>query len=244
MDSAETGSISDADGQFLLKKAVLLAKLLGYVYFLPYREKPGDNIRPNNTPTLDSETLYSKHVELRKHQIPPIELSFFLCNAVHRSRLTFTLPWIMELLSAADYVSLQLPSYKEILLRICSAYKSLCSVTSTEQNIPSKLCLANKNFLRFWCGNFFSLEVFPDSVLYCDNTEQNLLEGLANFEKYSSQTPSTHNDVEIHIDDKAGFGEQLSRFYFSVNFNQMKFILHSGLQQQQQFQTNLSSIGD
>ncbi|XP_021966993.1 codanin-1 [Folsomia candida] len=234
--SAEAEAISEHEEEYLLRKSVLLAKLLGWIAFLPYREAHNNSnstvavSQPNNSSLLDRETLSSKHVELRRHQKPSLDLYSILCNAVKKSRLTFTLPWIIEFLSSADYISLQLPAYKKVILLICSAYRNLFSVN---ENL-SQLCLENKNFLRFWCGNLFSLDVFPIAFLH-DN-EDDLTDQILNSHQPDKLSMTHLNEGAgciIPIDAKTFLGEHLSKFYFTVKFNHMKFTLHSGLQHPQ-----------
>jgi len=214
--------------ELLLRKCILLAKLLGYLVFLPYKDEGPNNKVNHLCLAIDKEALVSKQIELRSYQRPPIDLKSKLVTAYQQKRLVFTLPWIIEFMSEADPVSLLLPVFKETINLIYFIYRSHLTL-STSQGCISAM---NRNFLRFWCGSLFTLEKFPDDLLYTKDDE-GILNILLKSVSQRSGSQQAKDDQETTLDLCDALGGKFVRLHFASQFNKMACILHAGLQQQE-----------
>jgi codanin-1 len=202
----------------LFRKTILTSQLLGYVTFLPYTNDGSWN-KQGAAATVEKEALLSAQIRLRSHQIPPLNLESQLSIAIARRRLTFTLPWVLEFLLAADSTSLQLPAYKRVTKLLVSIYRSYLKLYNKKKSIS----VDNLNFLRFWCGRFFSSEKVVKDILF--QVEIPKLAGASERISFQEEEPLDHCDK---------IGKTLIELYFASKFTEMKSILHAGLEQQQQ----------
>jgi len=196
----------------------LFSQLLGYVTFLPY--SAGVSSQSRNHTTVEKEALLFSQAQLRSHQHPPLDLESKLKTAISQRRLTFTIPWVIEFLLAADPVSLQLPSYKRVITLILTIYRSYLTTSAKNKFIS----LRNRNFLRFWCGKLLSSSQFVKTVDLGKPTKLFMRDSGSAFD-------------EEFLDSCANIGEMLVEVYFAAEFQEMKSILHEGLEQQLEHQS-------
>jgi len=171
---AELGDCVAPEAVKLIRKLHLLAEILGFLYYLPYR----DDEYKKPIGSINVEVYLQSQIRLRKHQSFPLDLTAILVKSCTQNRLVFTLPWIIEFLTRADQVTFHLPAYKPILSFISCIYRELLPSTSTgagasvndeplpQVEAPVVLSPDNKTLLRFMCGKLFGLPNFPDSYLF------------------------------------------------------------------------------
>ena len=203
-----------------MKKSRLLAQMLGYLFFLPYRT---DETQLNRKPIapINVEVYLQSQISLRSYQGFPIDLTSTLVTSLTQKRLVFTLPWILEFLSQADQVTFHLPKFKSVLSLISCIYREFLVLTPTGPEVP-QLCLENKTFLRFFCGKLFGLSTFPDSFLFRSEIMK-----LQDFLP-QSQLPirgSSSTEENIFLDMQSFIGSTLIPIWFSSEMKQMMRVL-------------------
>ena len=130
----------------LMQKSILLGKMLGYLYYLPYVQNLNSKI---NATTLEQQAA------LRSYQSPPLDIYSLLIKAFKQNRLVSTLPWVVELFSQADPVVQHLPKYKPTIQLISFLYhKCLCETADRRRNVKfHAIDLENVQLLRLYIEN-------------------------------------------------------------------------------------------
>ncbi|XP_054259252.1 protein disks lost [Macrosteles quadrilineatus] len=130
--------------QAWVRSSCLIAKILGFVTFLPYK---------SNTP-LAPDVLQAQ-IMVREQVVPPVNLLPLLHKALTTNRLVVTVPWVVAYLGMMDPVVPYLASYRPLLQLLVSVYKVL--------PLPYLSSMSNF-FLRCLLGWLFDTSSFPQHV--------------------------------------------------------------------------------
>ncbi|GFU31965.1 codanin-1 [Nephila pilipes] len=97
---------------FLLHALRLLGKFLGFLLFIPY--STGQKIPIQ---------IVNCHLEVRKYEVPPLDLPHLLKTALKDNHIILTVPWIVEYLSMMDPLAIHLDYVQESLRILIGIYK-------------------------------------------------------------------------------------------------------------------------
>ncbi|XP_045469261.1 codanin-1 [Harmonia axyridis] len=140
-----------------LKSLKTLAKFLGYIESIPYKNE--------NTHTPE---LMNFQVKIRNQVSPSMSIHKLLEDASSQGYLTLLIPWLCEYLSMLDIVTLRTKYYNEVIETMIKLYRS---IIQTNSFLPS----FNSLLIKFSLGWFFELNNFPHNLFFENLIDQNIL---------------------------------------------------------------------
>ena len=162
----------------------LLGKFLGFIDSLPYR---------CHSEALSGVVLNSQ-VKLREQMLPKnLDLIRFLSESLRAKRLIITLPWIIELCSAMDPVSLRTKQFLRVLESIVDIYK----VVLPAKDALYKVDPHNAFLLKLLCGLLFENPLVPRELFFNDRDR-----ALVRLEEMISSSAEGGGIGSVGIDDK------------------------------------------
>ena len=133
----------------------LLGKFLGFIDSLPFR---------CHSEALSGVVLDSQ-VKLREQMLPKnLDLIRFLSEGLRAKRLIITLPWIIELCSAMDSISLRTKQFLRVIESIVDIYKVVLPTKSGLYKVDPH----NAFLLKLLCGRLFENPLVPRELFFND----------------------------------------------------------------------------
>ena len=139
----------------------ILGKFLGFIDSLPFR---------HHSDTLSGVVLDSQ-IRLREQRLPAnMDLIKFLSEGLRYRRLIITLPWIVELCSALDPITLRTKQFQRVLEAIVDIYKAVLPAKDAMHEVDP----CNAFLLKLSCGWFFDNPVVPRELFFNDRDRARL----------------------------------------------------------------------
>ncbi|KAE8587225.1 hypothetical protein XENTR_v10021900 [Xenopus tropicalis] len=140
----------------------LLAKFLGFIYFLPYR----------TTETLTSE-LQESALALRNQTLPMLDVLQLLRRSMQNYRIVLTVPWVVEYLSLVDQVAPLLDYYKKVFALLMHLYRYKLILAEERE-----MGFLNKLLILAALGWLFQVPPVPEELFFDnDNVEADFAVG-------------------------------------------------------------------
>ncbi|XP_019406890.1 PREDICTED: codanin-1 isoform X1 [Crocodylus porosus] len=136
----------------------LLAKFLGFLFFLPYR-----TVEP---PTRD---LHESAVALRNQSLPVLDVLKLLQRSIQGQRTILTIPWIVEFLSLVDHVAPFLDYYGTVFSLLLQVYRSMVPSEDKEMSFLNKLLILAV------LGWLFQIPSVPEELFFTNEVRQDAL---------------------------------------------------------------------
>ena len=139
----------------------ILGKFLGLIDSLPFR--------------CHSDALFGvvldSQVKLREQRLPAnLDLIKFLSEGLRYKRLVITLPWIVELCSVLDPITLKTKPYQKVLMAIVDIYKAVLPAKDALYEVDP----LNAFLLKLSCGWLFENPVVPRELFFNDRDRARL----------------------------------------------------------------------
>jgi len=145
----------------MICKLRILGKFFGFIDSLPFRY---------HSDALSGVVLDSQ-VRLRERMLPAnMDLMKFLSEGLRYKRLVITLPWIVELCSALDPISLRTKQYLRVLEAIVDIYKAVLPAKDALYEVDP----LNAFLLKLSCGWLFENPVVPRELFFNDRDRARL----------------------------------------------------------------------
>ena len=145
----------------MICKLRILGKFLGFIDSLPFRY---------HSDALSGVVLDTQ-VKLREQRLPAnVDLIRFLNEGLRYKRLIITLPWIVELCSALDPITLRTKQYQRILEAIVDIYKAVLPAKDALYEVDA----LNAFLLKLSCGWLFENPVVPRELFFNDRDRARL----------------------------------------------------------------------
>ena len=139
----------------------ILGKFLGLIDSLPFRD---------HSDALFGVVLDSQ-VKLREQRLPAnLDLIKFLSEGLRYKRLVITLPWIVELCSVLDPITLKTKPYQKVLMAIVDIYKAVLPAKDALYEVDP----LNAFLLKLSCGWLFENPVVPWELFFNDRDRARL----------------------------------------------------------------------
>eukprot|EP00095_Tigriopus_kingsejongensis_P002251 maker-scaffold478_size161223-snap-gene-0.25 protein:Tk02251 transcript:maker-scaffold478_size161223-snap-gene-0.25-mRNA-1 annotation:"PREDICTED: codanin-1" len=154
-------------GQFSTSLITLriAAKFLGFIESLPFQISSEHPL---------SDPILANQVAGRLMFPQSIDVEAFLKSSIQKSRLTLTLPWIIEFCSNLDGIALESRQYQDFFKLLVNVYKSVLMPQRNDQMFGS-----NRFMLNLTLGCFFENPFIPRELFFNYPTHsQSVLDGI------------------------------------------------------------------
>uniref|UniRef100_A0AAR5QJV6 Codanin-1 C-terminal domain-containing protein n=1 Tax=Dendroctonus ponderosae TaxID=77166 RepID=A0AAR5QJV6_DENPD len=142
----EEGNEVDVNARNLYANCIrnlrVLAKFLGYLETLPYKADARKL----------SRSLVEAQIEIRQQIRPALDVKSLLESAIEKRTVVLIVPWLTKYLAMLDYVTLRLPYYKALNVRLFRLYQN-CEGSETPH--------CNVAVVKFCLGWLFEMPHFP-----------------------------------------------------------------------------------
>ena len=157
--SVETFSLEN-DIPAVIARLRILGKFVGFIDSLPFV----------NSDALSGIVL-DNQVKIREQRLPAnLDLMNFITEGLRCKRLIVTLPWVVELCSALDPITLRTKQYQRVLHTIVDIYKTVLPVKDALYQVDP----INAFLLNLTCGCLFENPVVPRELFFNDRERARL----------------------------------------------------------------------